>query len=376
MALAVLGGVGAVLKSVEAGQSILKSINGPPSDFYSIRIENGDNQDAAGNPPSVILTDFSDTKVFGVFEGSSKADNDQCRNNKSLPIGDFDAKDLSLFKGLRKGEAPIRNFKTNNGFNLKSIDLQGGGNAICISNIIVKGSDTQARRDEMFIPIGNIGFECGFSWNWGTILGKDRQRCIWLDGSPDNGAKPIKSLHMDMERIAGLFNAENIKEIEKIDIKEICSLFSDSAGTIPNRNDCQPNTSKRKLFKKEVTGKNITIDTVPQIKVAASDLESATGSLDNFVGSGFVTSDNKIFNSQTGKFEEVSVIDPTVPKVKSRAFANEYWEKADLERRETSLQTLRVEECEATVDGIDPTCTLTETIKLNSAPADPATLAR
>ncbi|KAI0999969.1 hypothetical protein K3495_g8229 [Podosphaera aphanis] len=396
---AALGAVGGMLKAVEAGQGILKSINKPSKDFYSIRIEIGDNQDAAGNPPSVILTDFSDQQMFGVFEGSSKADNDQCRNNKSLPIGEFDSPDLALFKGLRKGEAPVRNFKTNNGFNLKSLDFQGGKNAICISNIIIKGSDTQARRDEMFIPIGNIGFECGFAWNWGTILGQDRQRCIWLDGEPDGGSKPIKSLHLDMENIAGLFNVENVKNLAKKDVKSLCGLFTDSAGSIPNRNDCQP--SPKKKTKRGVTSKVIVIDTVPKVNVSTKEFsDTKVNKMDQFVGSGFVTSDNKFFNSKTQKFEDISVVngdkatsaksaktasldkadkaDKTDKsakstkasggaKVKSRAFAKQYQGGAAFTKRETISTTLKVEECQATIDGVDPDCKLDETIEIGGS---------
>ncbi|CCU74563.1 CSEP0046 putative effector protein [Blumeria hordei DH14] len=378
---ALVAGIAGILKIVDAGQSIIGSITAKEKfvDFYSIRIEIGNNQDASGNPPSIILTDFANTEIFGVFEGSSKKPDDMCRNNRALPIGDLDSPDLSLFKGLRNGEAPIQSFKTNNGFNLKSVDIQPGGNAICVSNIILKGSDTQARRDEIFLPIGDIGFLCGDEWNLGTILDGNQQRCMWLDGQPDNGNNPIQSLNLDMEKIAVLFNTGKRKTLENASIDSLCAIYSDNVGKITNRNDC------KESFKREITGKNITIDTLPLLDEASTDFTGGTFSVANYIGAGFVTTDQKIFDSVSGKFEDVTIESggstvkarhsdkhKSKPTISSRAFAK-MGRRLDSKPEVVNhsgfagfkrAEVMKVQTCQATENGIEPTCTLVETISV------------
>ncbi|SZE99351.1 unnamed protein product [Blumeria hordei] len=378
---ALVAGIAGILKIVDAGQSIIGSITAKEKlvDFYSIRIEIGNNQDASGNPPSIILTDFANTEIFGVFEGSSKKPDDMCRNNRALPIGDLDSPDLSLFKGLRNGEAPIQSFKTNNGFNLKSVDIQPGGNAICVSNIILKGSDTQARRDEIFLPIGDIGFLCGDEWNLGTILDGNQQRCMWLDGQPDNGNNPIQSLNLDMEKIAVLFNTGKRKALENASIDSLCAIYSDNVGKITNRNDC------KESFKREITGKNITIDTLPLLDEASTDFTEGTFSVANYIGAGFVTTDQKIFDSVSGKFEDVTIESggstvkarhsdkhKSKPTISSRAFAK-MGRRLDSKPEVVNhsgfagfkrAEVMKVQTCQATENGVEPTCTLVETISV------------
>ncbi|POS88392.1 hypothetical protein EPUL_000114 [Erysiphe pulchra] len=408
--MAAIAVVGDILKTTIAGHGFLKSITGggPGPDYYKIRMEIGNNQDASGNPPSIILTDFSDTKKFGVFQGTSKKSNEQCRNNKNLPKGDLDAKDLDLFRGLKNGEAPINTFKTGNGYNLKTVDFQGGGNAICISNLIFKGSDTQARRDEIFIPIGDLGFLCGKEWNWGTILGDTRQRCLWLDGQPDAGNKPMQSLSLDMERIAGIFNVGKEQKLKDLDLETACSLFKDNTGEIPNRNACKTS------FKRDIQSKDVTIDTVPLVNLSSTDFSDAKSAVNTngFVGAGFVTSDNKFFDGQTKKFKEVSVVKDSGPakgasksatkapekintrdlspqgrerkrrarelrKIAARARRQKVTKrkqqrkqrdqkkrKARLQKRETIAPIIKVHTCQATVDGVAPNCSIDETITL------------
>lgn len=378
---ALIAGIAGILKIVDAGQSIISSINAKENlvDFYSIRIEIGNNQDAGGNPPSIILTDFAKTEIFGVFQGTSTVPDDMCRNNKALPIGDLDTPDLDIFKGLKNGEAPVQSFKTNNGFNLKSVDIQPGGNAICVSNIIIKGSDTQARRDEIFLPIGDIGFLCGNEWNVGTILDGNQQRCMWLDGQPDNGNKPVQSLNLDMEKIAALFNSGKRKTLETATVAQLCGVFSDNVGKIPNRNDC------KESFKREIAGKNVTIDTLPLLDEASTDFTDGTFSVKKYVGAGFVTTDKKVFDSESGKFQDVTVQaggstgkarrsdkDLSNPTINSRAFAK-MDRRMDLSPEVVNhsgfagykrAEKMKVQTCQATVDGIAPSCKLVETITM------------
>lgn len=391
--------IGDILKTTIAGHGFLKSITGggPGPDYYKIRMEIGNNKDASGNPPSIILTDFSNTQHFSVFQGTSKKDNEQCRNNKDLPIGDFDGRDLSLFKGLKNGEAPLNTFKTGNGFNLKTVDLQGGGNAICISNMIFKGSDTQARRDEIFLPIGDLGFLCGKSWNWGTILDDTRQHCIWLDGQPDADNKPMQSISLDMERIAGIFNVGKEQKLKDLDLKTACSLFRDNTGEIPNRNACKTS------YKRDIMSKDVTIDTVPLVNITSSEFTEgkSTLNLDGFYGAGFVTSDNKFFQSETRTFKEFSILNDTDPsnvastsstetskyiktrdllrrgrrrKSKARKFRKistgikpskkNSKRKKKSQKREITSNVIKVQTCKATEDGVAPNCTIEETIVL------------
>ncbi|WYZ44777.1 hypothetical protein EsH8_VIII_000093 [Colletotrichum jinshuiense] len=309
----VIGNVGTFLGLVSSGIGIMQAITQKPKevDFYTIRMEIGDNQDAAGNPPSIILSDFSDTQIFGVFEGNSEKPEDQCRNNGGL----------DLFKGLKNAEAPIQSFTTNNGFNLKSLDIQPGGNAICVSNIIIKGSDTQARRDEVFIPVGDLGFQCGHEWNWGAVLNGVRQRCIWLDGQPDGTNKPIQSLHLDMENLAGIFNKGKNDTLAKTTFEQACGFMTDNVGQIANRNDCKESYGKRSM-----SSKNETIDIVPFLE-ELSDFFTGEGgnALEKFAGAPFITSDNKLWDSAKNVFTDVS---PTtgnddakaVPSKRSRHF--------------------------------------------------------
>jgi len=392
-----------IFKTAVAGQGFLKSITagGDGPDYYKIRIEMGNNQDASGNPPSIILTDFSNTQKFGVFEGSSTNPSEQCRNNKDLPKGDFDDNDLKLFNGLKNGEAPVNTFKTDNGFNLKTVDFQGGGNAICISNMIFKGSDTQARRDEIFLPIGDLAFLCGKEWNWGTILGEERQRCVWLDGQPDAGNHPMQSISLDMEGIAGLFNVGKEKKLKNLNLKTACTLFRDNTGEIPNRNACKSS------FKRDIKSKDVTIDTVPLVNISSTEFSSTeTSNYDNFIGAGFVTADNKFFDGRTKKFKEVSLVkDPDATnsasesatkapaKIKNRALsarsrgrsrrarksrkiAARSRQQKEIERikqkdkknrpqkRGTVAPLIKVHTCQATVDGVAPQCSIDETIAL------------
>lgn len=404
--------IGDILKTTIAGHGFLKSITGggPGPDYYKIRMEMGNNQDASGNPPSIILTDFSNTQHFGVFEGTSKKSSEQCRNNKNLPKGDFDDTDLKLFRGLKNGEAPINTFKTGNGFNLKTVDFQGGGNAICISNMIFKGSDTQARRDEIFLPIGDLGFLCGKEWNWGTILGETRQRCMWLDGQPDSGNKPMQSISLDMERIAGIFNVGKEQKLKDLDLKTACSLFKDNTGEIPNRNSCKTS------LKRDIESKDVTIDTVPLVNISSTEFSGTESSNNNnFIGAGFVTADNKFFDGQTKKFKEVSPVKDPGPnnsvskseikareKLKNRDLSlrkrgrkrrsrkmrkaaartrrqkeinrikrkkqkkqkKQKSQKSQLQRREAVATIIKVHTCQATVDGVAPKCSIDETITL------------
>ncbi|KAI0995488.1 hypothetical protein K3495_g12691 [Podosphaera aphanis] len=327
MAFIIAGTMG-VLSIVEMGQSMLKGVESPIGDFYTIRIENGDIQDASGNPPSVILTDFSDTQKYGVFEGTSKDSDECCRNNKilrrrTLPKlrqrknlrerGLFTSKNKKLYGGIKRGEAPIRVFRTANGYNLKSIDLIGGSNPICISNIIVKSSDTQARRDEIFLPIGDLAYQCGYQWNWGANLGKVRQRCVWLNGNLDVNNKQIKSLHLDMQNIPGFFTSDTIQTLRSADITTLCSFIGDSSGVVKNRNDCQRDDPER--LKKE---ENIPIEAAPVINLSSTEFSTSGISLDNFAGSGFVTSDNKIFNVKTKEFNDIQIADNPNPAAPSQ----------------------------------------------------------
>ncbi|RKF62970.1 putative secreted effector protein [Erysiphe neolycopersici] len=394
--MAAIAVIGDILKTTILGYDFLKSITGggPGPDYYQIRMEIGNNKDASGNPPSVILTDFADTRYFGVFQGSSKKSSEQCRNNKNLPIGELDGVDSHLFRGLRNGEAPINTYKTRNGFNLKSVDFQGGGNAICISNLIFKGSDTQARRDEIFLPIGDLAYLCDKSWNWGTILGDTRQRCMWLDGQPDGQSKPMESLNLDMERIAGIFNVEREQKLKDLDLKTACSLFKDNTGEVPNRNACKTS------FKRNVKTKDVIIDTVPLVNISSTDFSDSKSEFNtnNFVGAGFVTSDNKFFDGQTNIFKEVSPVkdagsakDPE--KVKTRdlslqgrdrkikarklrkitAHARRHKDKMRKrqrkqknrpQKREVVANIIKVHTCQATVDGVAPKCSVDEIVSL------------
>ncbi|KAI3540106.1 hypothetical protein CABS01_14166 [Colletotrichum abscissum] len=340
-----IGNVATFLGLVSSGIGIMSAINTKPKevDFYTIRMEIGDNQDAAGNPPSIILSDFSNTQIFGVFEGNSDKPEDQCRNNG----------DLELFKGLKNAEAPIQSFKTNNGFNLKSLDIQPGGNAICVSNIILKGSDTQARRDEVFIPVGDLGFQCGREWNWGAVLNGVRQRCIWLDGQPDGTNKPIQSLHLDMENLAGIFNKGKNDTLAKTTFEQACKYVTDNVGQVANRNSCKESFSKRSL-----SGKNQTIDTVPFLEEISGFFNGKDESLTKFAGAPFITSDNKIWDSTKKAFTDVSP--KNVPAKRSRHFAR-------MEEKRGLASTLKGERCEYAANGAAPVCKVVKEFAVGSA---------
>ncbi|CCU75279.1 hypothetical protein/Bgh-specific BIG4 precursor [Blumeria hordei DH14] len=297
----VVNAVADLLQTVAAGQALVNNITPTTSvsDFYSIRLELGNNQDASGNPPSVILTDFSNAQFYGVFEGSSQNPSEQCRNYEDLPTR-LDGRSPALFNGLQYGEAPVQTFTTKKQYKLKSVDFQAGSNSICVSNIIVKGSKTQSRKDEVFIPIGDLGFLCGRKWNWGTIFNGVRQRCIWLGGQASKPNTTIESLHLDMDNIAKIFNSDKNEELKKAKLEDVCRLFSDSAGLIPNRNSCKPSIMRNS------NPKNITISTVPMIHISSSQFLSGSIPTENFLGAGFVTTDNKIFDSQTKKFSDLT----------------------------------------------------------------------
>ncbi|GKT59772.1 hypothetical protein ColTof4_10997 [Colletotrichum tofieldiae] len=339
-----IGNVGTFLGLVSSGIGIMQAITQKPKevDFYTIRMEIGDNQDSGGNPPSIILSDFSNTQIFGVFEGNSKESKDQCRNNG----------DIELFNGLKNAEAPIQSFETNNGFNLKSLDIQPGGNGICVSNIILKGSDTQARRDEVFIPIGDLGFQCGYEWNWGAILDGVRQRCIWLDGQPDGTNKPIQSLHLDMENIAGIFNKGRNDTLAKTTFEQACKFMSDNVGQIANRNNCKESYAKRSMSKNE------TIDAVPFLEELSDFFTGKGDSLDKYAGAPFITSDNKLWDSAKNVFSDISP--KTAPNKRSRHFAR-------MEQKRGLAATLKGERCESATDGAAPKCQVVKEFTVGSA---------
>ncbi|KAF6817028.1 hypothetical protein CPLU01_13708 [Colletotrichum plurivorum] len=336
----VIGNVGTFLGLVSSGIGIMQAITQKPKDvdFYTLRMEIGDNQDASGNPPTVIFTDFSNTEIVGVFEGNSKESKDQCRN-----LGGLD-----LYNGLKNAEAPIQSFKTNNGYNLKSLDIQPGGNAICVSNIIVKGSDTQARRDEVFIPIGDLGFQCGYEWNWGAILNGVRQRCVWLDGQPDGSNKPIQSLHLDMENLAGIFNQGKNDTLAKTTFETACSYISDNVGKITNRNECKESYTKRSM-----SSGNETIDTVPCVEEAADFFTGKGDVLAKFAGAPFITSDNKLWDSAKKAFTDVTP--KTTKRAGLHARRGNGAESSAVEKRGLA-STIKGERCEYAANGAAPQC--------------------
>ncbi|KAL0944929.1 uncharacterized protein CTRU02_202816 [Colletotrichum truncatum] len=347
-----IGNVGTFLGLVSSGIGIMQAITQKPKevDYYTLRMEIGDNQDAAGNPPTVIFSDFSNTEFVGVYEGNSKESKDQCRN-----LGGLD-----LYDGLKNAEAPIQSFKTNNGFNLKSLDIQPGGNAICVSNIILKGSDTQARRDEVFIPIGDLGFQCGHEWNWGAVLNGVRQRCVWLDGQPDGANKPIQSLHLDMENLAGIFNKGKNDSLAKTTFQQACGFISDNVGKITNKNDCKESYAAKRSF----SHKNETIDTVPCVEEAADFFKEKGGELAKFAGAPFITSDNKLWDSAKGAFTDVT------PKTSSKRSGLQARRNSDRSARVAEKRgmasTLKGERCEYDATGNAPKCQIVKEFSIGA----------
>ncbi|CCU75286.1 BIG4 precursor, partial [Blumeria hordei DH14] len=303
-----------LLQIFAAGQLIASGINDKPDvpDFYNIRMEIGNTPDAGGNPPTIVLKDFAQTEFRGVLEGTSKDPEDQCRNNRILNLGTFRPRDKKLFNGLKSGEAPVNSIPTANGFNFKSVDVQGGGNSICISNFIFKGSESQARADQIFLPIGNLGKICGYKWNWGTNLGGKRQECIWLNSDTDNGAKSLRVLHLDMERIADIFNSGTTEELKAVNETTLCSLFGDSFGTVTNFNDCARSPGD------EIKSRDISTSSIPIVDIDSKDFLTSASS-ETFSGVGFMSRDHKVFEGQSKLFTEITFRPEAVSRKRKRS---------------------------------------------------------
>ncbi|RKF80736.1 putative secreted effector protein [Golovinomyces cichoracearum] len=224
-------------RSVVAGQYLLNSIipEPPQVKFYNIRLGLGSGQNSSSALPSVVVTDKADTKFYSKFEDIDPKSAASRQAYRDVPVSFSGPRGThKRINSLGATEVAVQTSSQSNGFSLKSIDIQGGSDALCISNIVIKGSDNQAPREEIFIPIGDLGFLCGHKWNWGSVLDGNRQRCIWLDGRSETEEKNVNSLHIDMEKMGSIFKVEKNDELSNTNLETACKFFRNGLDLLGN----------------------------------------------------------------------------------------------------------------------------------------------
>ncbi|KAI8914690.1 hypothetical protein DFJ77DRAFT_30488 [Powellomyces hirtus] len=289
---AAIGQVSGFLGLVSTGWGLIDKLSVKPNmpHYYTVRVEAGDAEDASGNPLDIWLSDYTGWTTEGILEGSSKASEDKCGWDKG-------SADYKVYNGIANGEAPTMSIKTRNGFNLRYADIHAGANAVCVSNIILKGSDSQARRDEVFLPVGDWLTICGYPWNWGTLLNGVQQRCVWLDSKADTGNAGSPSiLRLDMAYLSGVFNKGANARLKKTTFAQICPKATDltKKGGV-NQNFCK----KRRSLDSRAPAKP---KPIAKINVDSAAFKKMLKANPKFTGRPFVTKDNKIWLPKSRTF--------------------------------------------------------------------------
>ncbi|TQS39300.1 hypothetical protein Golomagni_00178 [Golovinomyces magnicellulatus] len=229
--------MGDLARSVVAGQYLINSIipEPPQVKFYNIRLGLGSGQNSSSALPSVVVTDKADTKFYAKFEGIDPKSAASRQGYRDVPVSFSGPRGThKRINSLEATEVAVQTSSQSNGFSLKSVDLQGASDALCISNIVIKGSDNLAPREEIFIPIGDLGFLCGHKWNWGSVLDGNRQRCIWLDGRSEADEKSVNSLHIDMEKMGSIFKVDKNDELSNTNLETACKFFRNGMDLLEN----------------------------------------------------------------------------------------------------------------------------------------------
>ncbi|KHJ30459.1 putative secreted effector protein [Erysiphe necator] len=220
--------MGDLVRSVAAGQNLINNLQPEPPkvQFYNIRLGLGTSLNTSSSFPSVIATDTAKTKFFATFEEVKSVLTKPRRSYQDIPMSFLGARGSSQKRtdGSETREVAVQTTPPSNGFGLKSVDLHGGSEPLCISNIVIKASNYQSPREEIFIPIGDLGYLCGRKWSWGSVLEGNKQRCIWLDGQSDkSGYKEL--LHLDIERMAKIFKVDKNDELKRTDLSTACTYI-------------------------------------------------------------------------------------------------------------------------------------------------------
>lgn len=220
-----------LVRNIAAGQNLINILRPEPPkvQFYNIRLGLGSSLNNSDPLPSVIATDIANTQFFAKFEEVSSVPTKPRRSYQDISMSFLGARGSGQKRtdSSEDGEVAVQTTPPSNGFSLKSVDLQGGSESLCISNFVIKGSNAQSR-EEIFIPIGDLGFLCGRKWNWGSVLGENRQRCIWLDGQPDKNDVSVNLLHLDIQKMANIFQVDKNDELKRTDLSTACTYLSNS----------------------------------------------------------------------------------------------------------------------------------------------------
>ncbi|POS85252.1 hypothetical protein EPUL_003916 [Erysiphe pulchra] len=206
--------IGDLARNVAAGQNLINNLRPEPPkvQFYNIRLGLGSGLNSSGSLPSVIATDIANTQFFTKFEEVSSVLTKPRRSYQDISINFLGTRGKRT-DNSEAGEVAVQTTPPSNGFSLKSVDLQGGSESLCISNIVIKGSNSQSPRGEIFIPIGDLGF----------FVDENGIGAQFLTNSIS-----AELLHLDIERMAKIFNVDKNDELKRTDLSTACTYLSNS----------------------------------------------------------------------------------------------------------------------------------------------------
>ncbi|KAJ3086420.1 hypothetical protein HK102_013165 [Quaeritorhiza haematococci] len=266
-------------------------------EFYGVRTEAGIGEGASGHALKVKLFDYQGKSFKGYITGNA---GDRCW----------------LKKGIGLGEAPYHKIKTTNGFNLKTVNIYPGGNGVCVSNIILKGGESAARQDEIYIPGDLLAF-CGYAWNWGARFDGVDQRCVWIGkphpypagGGGEAEDKTLGILSMDVSRLQTVMDRKTWSEAwKRTTVQDICKLFKDaSKGPTPEPNVhrcARSRSSDAKLV--PITSEQLEepkiLNSIPMINIDSTTFMRDLSMNPNFIGGPFMTRDGVVYIPREKKF--------------------------------------------------------------------------
>ncbi|KAI0997395.1 hypothetical protein K3495_g10791 [Podosphaera aphanis] len=260
----IFGVMGDLLRVVVAGQNFMQTVapeTTSSSDLYNIRLE-------AGSSPSISLTPFPDNTYSVVNQ-----DQDQ-----ELPISASISSEQQVVNDQLLSEQAYPKV---------------ANRTICISNIFIKSTDTQALRDDIIIPIGDLSSLCGRDWSWGTLPDGSRQRCIRIDGQSDEIDKTNEFLHLDIDQLAEILSVTD--DVRKTDLETACKIFGNS-----------PTQSYKMSFSQGINSV-FGIDTISLVNLTSTDLVMGEIPADSMDGANFWVADNRLLDSQNQEPSKVAV---------------------------------------------------------------------